>query len=76
MRTRSYREGCRTGMRDLRLHYYRVPASLIPQPTKRQRIGNKIDAALIFAWSDFVNVNDRLQIQWWMRLTQGRRSSG
>jgi hypothetical protein len=28
----------------------------IPQPTKRERIGNQIDAAFIFARSDFVSV--------------------
>ena len=28
----------------------------IPQPTERQRIGDEIDAAMIFAWADFVNV--------------------
>jgi hypothetical protein len=27
---------------------------LIPQPTERQRIGNQIDAAFVFARSDFV----------------------
>jgi hypothetical protein len=27
----------------------------VPQPTKRQRIGNQIDAAMILARSDFVN---------------------
>jgi hypothetical protein len=47
----------------------------VPQPTKWQRIGNQIDAALGWAWSHFVNVNDRMQTQWWMRLTQGSRSS-
>ena len=29
---------------------------VIPQPTEWQRIGNHIDAAMIFAGSDFVNV--------------------
>jgi len=29
----------------------------IPQPTERQRIGNQIDAAMIFARADFVGVN-------------------
>jgi hypothetical protein len=29
----------------------------VPQPTKRQRIGNQIDAAMIFARADFVNVH-------------------
>ena len=29
--------------------------SVIPQPTERQRIGNQIDAAFVFAWPDFVN---------------------
>jgi hypothetical protein len=28
----------------------------VPQPTKWQRIGDKIDAAMIFARSNFVNV--------------------
>jgi len=28
----------------------------IPQPTKWQRIGNQIDAAIIFARTDFVKV--------------------
>ena len=28
----------------------------IPQPTERQRIGNQIDAAMIFARANFVNV--------------------
>jgi hypothetical protein len=28
----------------------------IPKPTKRQRLGNQIDAATIFAGTDFVNV--------------------
>src|SRR5215469_13422394 len=30
---------------------------------------------MIFARADFINVHDRLQIQWWMRLTQERRSA-
>ena len=30
--------------------------SVIPQPTERQRIGDQIDAAMIFARADFVNV--------------------
>ena len=29
----------------------------IPQPTERQRIGNQIKAAFIFAWADFVNLD-------------------
>ena len=29
----------------------------IPQPTERQHIGNQVDAALIFAWADFVSVS-------------------
>jgi len=29
----------------------------LPQPTERQRIGNQINAAMIFARADFVNVN-------------------
>jgi hypothetical protein len=28
----------------------------LPRATERQRIGNQIDAAMIFARSDFVNV--------------------
>jgi hypothetical protein len=32
----------------------------IPKPTEWQRIGNQIDAAFIFAGSDFVSVNRRL----------------
>ena len=31
-------------------------ASVIPQPTEWQRIGNQIDAAMIFARTDFVKV--------------------
>ena len=30
---------------------------VIPQPTERQHIGNKINAAMIFAWADLVNMN-------------------
>ena len=33
-----------------------IRALFVPQPTERQRIGNQIDAALVFAWADFVNV--------------------
>jgi len=29
----------------------------IPQATERQHIGNQINAVMIFAWADFVNVN-------------------
>ena len=29
----------------------------VPEPTKWQRIGNQIDAAMIFARADFVNVH-------------------
>jgi len=29
----------------------------VPQATKRQRIGNQIDAAMIFARADFVNLH-------------------
>jgi hypothetical protein len=29
---------------------------LIPQPSERKRIGNQINAAMIFARADFVNV--------------------
>jgi hypothetical protein len=29
---------------------------VMPQPTKWQRIGNQIDAAMIFALANFVNV--------------------
>ena len=28
-----------------------------PQPTERQRIGNQIDAALVFTRSEFANVH-------------------
>jgi len=31
-------------------------SSAIPQPTEWQHIGNEINTAMIFAWSDFVNV--------------------
>jgi len=30
----------------------------IPQPPELQRIGKKIDAAMIFTWADLVNVHD------------------
>jgi len=30
---------------------------IVPQATKRQHIGNQIDAAFIFAWADFVNMH-------------------
>jgi hypothetical protein len=29
----------------------------VPQSTEWQRIGNQINAAMIFAWADFVNVH-------------------
>ena len=29
----------------------------VPKPTEWQGIGNQINAAMIFAWSDFVNVH-------------------
>jgi len=29
----------------------------VPQPTERQHIGNQIDAAMIFARPDFVNMH-------------------
>jgi hypothetical protein len=32
-----------------------VFGSPLPQPAERQRIGNQIDAAMIFARADFVN---------------------
>ena len=32
------------------------PRVLIPKPTERQRIGNQIDSAMIFARADFVIV--------------------
>jgi hypothetical protein len=32
----------------------------VTKPTEWQRIGNQIDAAMIFAWADFVNVFDRV----------------
>jgi hypothetical protein len=35
----------------------RRPASPIPQATKWQHIGNQINAAMIFARADFVNVH-------------------
>ena len=31
--------------------------SVIPEPTERERIGNQIDAALIFARADCVNMH-------------------
>jgi len=30
---------------------------LLPEPTEWQRIGNQIDAAMVFAGADFVNVH-------------------
>ena len=36
--------------------------SVIPQPTERQRIGNQIDAAIIFARADFVKVRRTLRV--------------
>ena len=30
---------------------------VIPEPTEWQRIGDQIDAPMIFAWADFVNVS-------------------
>ena len=35
---------------------YRGVRSVIPEPTERQRIGNQIDTAFVFARSDFINV--------------------
>jgi hypothetical protein len=35
-----------------------------PQPTEWQRIANKIDAAFVAAWSDFVGVDRRLHQRW------------
>jgi hypothetical protein len=32
-----------------------LPTAIL-QPTERQHIGNQIDAAMIFAWADFVRV--------------------
>jgi hypothetical protein len=32
----------------------------IPQATEWQRIGNQIDAAMIFTWADFVKKNSML----------------
>src|SRR5215471_6548392 len=32
---------------------------VIPQPTERQLIGNQINAAMIFAWTDLINVHWR-----------------
>ena len=40
----------------IRLHS-RQHCIAIPQPTEWQHIGNQIDAAMIFARADFVNVN-------------------
>jgi hypothetical protein len=34
----------------------------VPQPTERQRIGNQIDAAMLFAGEDFVNVRRTLRL--------------
>jgi len=48
----------------------------IPQPTERQHIADESDAGTILARADFGNMNERMQTQWWMRLTQGNRSSG
>ena len=31
---------------------------VVPQPPEWQRVGNEIDAAMIFARSDFVNVQN------------------
>ena len=36
--------------------------STIPQPTERQRIGNEIDATMIFARADFVKVRRTLRV--------------
>ena len=36
--------------------------SVIPQPTEWQRIGNQIDAAMIFARPDFVKVRRTLRV--------------
>jgi hypothetical protein len=30
---------------------------VMPQPTEGQRIGNKIKAAMVFAWANLVNVH-------------------
>jgi hypothetical protein len=35
---------------------------VIPQPTEWQRIGNQINAAMIFARADFVNVRRKLRV--------------
>ena len=35
---------------------------MYPEPTEWQRIGNQIDAAMIFARADFVNVRGALRI--------------
>ena len=40
----------------------------VPQPTERQPIGNQIDAAMIFARADFVNV--QLRCRWLHRLVR------
>ena len=34
----------------------------VPQATEWQRIGNQIDAAMIFAWPDFVKVRRTLRV--------------
>ena len=36
--------------------------SVIPEPTEWQRIGNQIDAAMIFARADFVKVRRTLRV--------------
>ena len=35
-----------------------------PEPTEWQHIGNQIDAAFVFAGSDFVDVHRRLHQRW------------
>ena len=40
-----------------RLHCVIAFGSVVPQATERQRIGNQIDAAFVFARADFVNVH-------------------
>ena len=37
---------------------------VIPQPTEWENIGNQIDAAMIFARADFVNMDRRLHRSW------------
>jgi hypothetical protein len=47
----------------------RVP-STVPQPTDWQRIGNQIDAAMIVAGPDFVNVHTSVNREFCLRRKQ------